>query len=200
MGEAMTTVGEGILRFWQELTLRGVDPRIVVVSTQSETFGCTAETMGICVPPPLAGPSCASAPPAFVHVSTRVWQDNVVDVLGQTYDMWRDVLRPEARKVLILASHADPPLSQLQIEEGIRAVFPGEYGLGVMSCASNCAIGVGNIGCLGYLCLGTAAATLIATAQANGGLSIDYCAVGPVNGAPILAAAVADYALEPRCP
>ncbi len=76
----------------------GVDAHLVMISSTD-----------ICVPAPLGSGACPADEnlPAYRHVQQSVGSNNAFDKILQTYDTWKDSLRPGASKTFVVISDDD---------------------------------------------------------------------------------------------
>ncbi len=91
------------------LASTGLDYRVVMIAGMPGNG-----SLPMCVPPPLAGASCASKPPRFRAVNQHVESWDALKLILQTYDStdpakkWSDFLRYNAVKVFIPITDDDP--------------------------------------------------------------------------------------------
>jgi hypothetical protein len=79
----------------------GVDAHLVMISDSD-----------ICVPGPLGSGSCPAdeSLPAYRHVPVGVGSTNALQIILDTYDQWKDSLRPSASKTIVVVSDDDSNL------------------------------------------------------------------------------------------
>ncbi|MBI5486043.1 MAG: hypothetical protein HY905_01785 [Deltaproteobacteria bacterium] len=120
MRPAIEQVQAGLNDFATLVGGAGLDYRVLMLSLRGvgETTTAGGTRFQVCIPPPLAGASCADNPPLFyqVQVDIRSTQplEQFLGTLGQTAgytvldergsDPWLDLLRPEATKTIVVVS------------------------------------------------------------------------------------------------
>ena len=64
---------------------------------------------GICIAAPLGSGSCPedSKAPGYLHVPVKVGSHDALNVIIETYPMWRDQLRPNASKTFVVVTDDD---------------------------------------------------------------------------------------------
>jgi hypothetical protein len=85
----------------------GLDYHVIVIAGE------------ICIPPPLAGPMCGDGP-NFRWVRNTVGSHNGLEVVLQTYDLWRDFLRPDSVKTFVMVSDDNSSMSAADFDAQIR--------------------------------------------------------------------------------
>jgi hypothetical protein len=89
--------------FVTSLTSTGIDAHVVLISDDS------GSSEGVCVPAPLGSGSCPADQklPAYRHVVSAVGSTNALQKIVDTYDQWKDSLRANAVKHVIVISDDD---------------------------------------------------------------------------------------------
>ncbi|MBW2462626.1 MAG: hypothetical protein JRH11_13335 [Deltaproteobacteria bacterium] len=169
MEPAITEVNTGLNDFAALIGASGIDYRVIMLSLRGEgriTVGGRSR-FGVCIPMPLAGDASCGDGARFFQVEVDVHSTQPVEqflgTLGQTTgyvagdrhgsEPWRDLLRPEATKTIVVVTDdnsrtcalpvgscnpSDPPLTGTSLED-----FPGgpnpfnsrELGPGVLTAA-----------------------------------------------------------------
>jgi hypothetical protein len=99
------------------LAATGLDYRLVMIAG----VPASGDYNPVCVPTPLAGPSCTSKPPRYRAVDEHVESWDALKLIIQTYDStatatkWSDFLRPDAIKVFIPVTDDDATDSFLAV-------------------------------------------------------------------------------------
>jgi hypothetical protein len=102
MDEESVQVQNNINKLSTYLSATGLDYRVVMIAGKPGNG-----SLPMCVPPPLAGASCASKPPRFRAVNQHIESWDSLKYILQTYDStatdtkWSDFLRYDAVKVFI---------------------------------------------------------------------------------------------------
>lgn len=110
MYDEIEEVRANMNRFSQMISDRNLDARIIVISCLPGD--CEIENShGICIDPPLgkqdgctAVPPDDSNPPAYTHISDRVPSVKGLEWTLMHYNDFKDVLRPDARRHLVIVS------------------------------------------------------------------------------------------------
>lgn len=92
--------------FSQQIMAANIDVHVVLIA---ERPGGPVGEHPLCVPPPLGGPNCADNPPVFTQINQHVDSEDALIQILATYNQYEHVLRPEARKHIIVISddHSD---------------------------------------------------------------------------------------------
>lgn len=133
MQPAITAVTQGLNNFANLIAGKSLDYKIIMLSLRSETnpvqmSGSTR--YGVCVPQPLAGDAhCGNGTRFFqssIDVKSEQPLEQFLGTLGQTtgYTMaderggepWKDQLRPDATKTIVVVSDDDSRLTPTQFE------------------------------------------------------------------------------------
>src|SRR4051812_5538639 len=124
MTEEMVQIKTNVNNFASKIGGVGLD-YVVIFIVKKGTSGNT-----ICVPPPLAGASCADNPPTFFHVNQDVQSNDSLSLILSTYDsQWKSHLRPEATKVFIEVTDDESSLSYTSFDSQLLAKAPaGMFG------------------------------------------------------------------------
>ncbi len=120
MQPAIDQVTAGLNAFADLIDARDLDYRVIMLSLRGEGAGTHlgSARYRVCIPEPLAGPSCADRDPRFfqVEIDVRSTQplEQLLGSLGQTSGYlasddrgsapWLDLLRPEATKTIVVVT------------------------------------------------------------------------------------------------
>lgn len=170
--------------FSRTIAEQGIDPRIVMISCLHDGCDGHANTLGICIDPPVGSGDCATSdtnPPNYLHVDLRQPSQKLLQRAVSSYDTWKPTLRPFALTHFVaisddadLTSAADfqsqlaalnPPLS--------RFVFHGIFSS--MSKEAACALSSSNP-CCTYAAPGGEGVSYRDLSNATGGVAADLCA------------------------
>jgi hypothetical protein len=125
MTEETGQVQQNINDFAKSIGQSGLDYRVVMIARKpSLPF-----ILAICVPPPLAGASCADNPPSFHHLDQYVDSNDALDLVLSTYDKWSAYLRADAYKVFIVITDDNSDLDFKSFDTQLLAKQPaGMFG------------------------------------------------------------------------
>ncbi|HYO96152.1 MAG TPA: VWA domain-containing protein [Polyangiaceae bacterium] len=129
--------------FSQQIVASGVDARVIVIG----------ERGAICIGAPLGSGQCPndSRPPAYVHVTSPVDSHDALNVIIESYPTWRQHLRPEATKSIVVVTDDDavddededtPNNSAAEFQANLAALDPvmfASWTLNGVFCFTNCA-------------------------------------------------------------
>ncbi len=106
--------------FSAQIAGAGADAHIVLITSQS-----TAEN-GICVDPPLGSGSCPndSNSPVYLHVGEKVNSHDPLKKIYDTYDQWKDLLRPVSKRHFIVISDDNSDYSADTFVDWMASVQP----------------------------------------------------------------------------
>ncbi len=130
MDQETQWVQQQINGFSTQISNTGIDVHVVLIAVQPATpsmdingLGCNVNENPICVPPPLAAPSCADSSTfrgVNCHVDSR---DALIKIVG-TYDVYKDFLRPGAQKHVVVITDDDSSIPAAQFDADFRALDP----------------------------------------------------------------------------
>jgi hypothetical protein len=105
MGDEIGFVRDRLNAFSRQIVASGIDARIILISGALEH----AIGNGICIAAPLGSDSCPedSKAPAYLHVPVRVGSHDALSTIIETYPRWRNQLRPNARKTIVVVTDDD---------------------------------------------------------------------------------------------
>ena len=106
--------------FAAQIMASGIDVRVVVIA------GKPGSENGFCVPAPLGSGNCPDDgnPPALLHVDQHVDSHDALARILQTYDLYKQVLRPEASKHIVVISDDDSDMDALTFDTIVKAEDP----------------------------------------------------------------------------
>lgn len=100
------------------ITAAGIDAHVVLIA--SRVSGNT-----VCVPPPLAGPSCADNLPIFLQVDDEVHSNDALVKITQHVAAYSGVLRPDASKhFVVITDDESTDMTAAAFDTQIRAADP----------------------------------------------------------------------------
>ena len=120
MDEEIGQVESNINAFTSQLGNRFKPQTIVVAESGPDD---------VCVPQPLANPSCADNPPAFHAIDTPIGSNDGLSVLLANYGAganWGQYLQPNAHKMFVVATDDDSAMSAAQFDATLLAT--GAFG------------------------------------------------------------------------
>lgn len=175
--------------FSQTVKDEGLDLRVVVIACM-EDGDCEGHdnAWGICVPPPLgADGGCDDPPPhqdtnlpEYLHVDVRIPSMKGYERVIDTYDQWKDMVRPGTALHFIGISDDTEEWSAEQFNSALLALdpsFAGYYFHGIFSFQSKedaCAIGANEPCCL-YAAPGGEGVPYHDLVLMTGGVQADLC-------------------------
>ncbi|MET0595596.1 MAG: vWA domain-containing protein [Polyangiaceae bacterium] len=85
--------------FSQQITASGIDVRVILIGDPS----------AICIGAPLGSGTCPNDTklPNYIHIPTEVGSNDALNVIIQTYPQWRQYLRADASKSLVVVTDDD---------------------------------------------------------------------------------------------
>ncbi|MEZ4224387.1 MAG: hypothetical protein R3B13_25785 [Polyangiaceae bacterium] len=133
MQPAIDEVTKGLNAFAQLIASKNLDYRVIMLSLRSKTNPVTVQgssRYAVCIPPPLAGDAnCGNGPRFFqssIDIRSTQPLEQILGTLGQSagYAMgeekggepWKQELRPNATKTLVVVSDDNSRLSALEFE------------------------------------------------------------------------------------
>lgn len=111
-------------QFSAKIIASGVDVHVVLLSA-------LGGANGMCIDPPLGGGGCPFADtklPTFLHIEHGVGSNDALEKLLQYHDDWKDQMRPEARKHVVVVSDDNSDLGAEDFDAAFRALDPGHEG------------------------------------------------------------------------
>lgn len=168
--------------FSQQIIDSGIDVRVILIANptggsdsddRDDRRGRRNDDIGLCIDAPLGSGSCPEDTnlPTYLHVDTTVGSNDGLNVIIETFDEWRDQLRPEASKSLVIVTDDDatdgPNDSADEFIENFGTLDPqllGEWTFSGIFCGMDCdeAAAIGTVyrdlvaatnGVAGELCL-----------------------------------------------
>jgi hypothetical protein len=138
MYDEMTQIRANVNRFAQKIESTGFDYRVLFIVRKATGVGAFGD-VGICVPAPLAGASCADNPPKFYHIDQDIQSSNSFENILGTYDdtdsqfrlldvnagrplppTWQDKLRLDSTKIFVEVTDEE---SGMKAEDFDRALL-----------------------------------------------------------------------------
>ncbi len=130
MGDEIDQVQANINEFTAQIASSGVDARVVMIASKYNDrvavdlpiplpIPVYQEYLGVCVPPPLsAEEGCPDTdnPPRFLHPHVNVYSTDALTRLFESYDLFRDVLRPWAKTHIVVVTDDSSSLSRSEFE------------------------------------------------------------------------------------
>ncbi len=155
-------VQENMNDFSQQIAGSGVDYRVVVLSSYPGNGN------GICIAPPLGSGGCPHKDtklPKFLHVNQEVASTNGLTLFLGTYPLWKNVLRPDSAKHIVIVSDDNSTLPPFLFETALNALGPNfsDYRFHGIFCYTQCQSAAS---------VGSAYKTLV---KRTGGVSGDLC-------------------------
>lgn len=117
MRTEMPWVRDGLKDLAEKVSAEGVAVNVVLLAT-------SGGDQGLCIPAPLGSGSCPddSRPPEFLRIERSVRSHDALDRILEKYDTYRDVLRPEASKHVVVISDDDSWLGASDFDDALRAL------------------------------------------------------------------------------
>ena len=99
MDEEIVFVQTQMNAFSQQIIASGVDVRVILIGDPS----------AICIGAPLGSGTCPNDTkmPNYIHIPTEVGSTNALNLFISTYPQWRQYLRPDATKSLVVVTDDD---------------------------------------------------------------------------------------------
>jgi hypothetical protein len=107
MSEEIAKVKTNINKMSDFLKTTGFDYRVVMIARPG------TDTFGVCIPPPLGGPTCGDNPPTYRRSAQEVQSNDALGLILSTYDStndlvkWSGSLRPDATKIFVVITDDD---------------------------------------------------------------------------------------------
>lgn len=107
MSEEIAKVKANINKMSDFLKTTGFDYRVVMIARPG------TDTFGVCIPPPLGGPTCGDNPPIYRRAAQEVQSSDALGLILSTYDStsdlvkWAGTLRPDATKIFVVITDDD---------------------------------------------------------------------------------------------
>jgi len=104
--------------FVTAITTSGIDAHVVLISSPSN------DDNGICIPAPLGSGSCPADEnlPVYRHVSTGVGSNNGLSKILDTYSQWKDSLRANASKTVLVVTDDDSSMNSATFSASLVAL------------------------------------------------------------------------------
>ena len=99
----------------------GIDVHVVLISD-------IAGDTGMCIAPPLGGGGCPAQDnnlPTFLHINDSVGSNNALQKLLDHHADWKDQLRPDASKHIVVVSDDNSDLGANAFDAAFKALDPG---------------------------------------------------------------------------
>ncbi|AUX47031.1 uncharacterized protein SOCE26_085420 [Sorangium cellulosum] len=149
MEPAVAEVKQGLNDFAARIAASALDYRVIMLSYRSKTSPVTVggdDLYPVCIPPPLAGDGSCGNGERFFHSSVNIRStqplEQLLGTLGQTAgyregdarggEPWREQLRPEATKTLVLVTDDNSRLTADQFERFAGGRTPGSSSTSLM--------------------------------------------------------------------
>ncbi len=130
MNEETAQVQQNINTFASTIGGSGLDYRVVMIAEKPRQLPIPLPIppAGICVPPPLGGPSCSNNPPTFHHLEEDVGSSDSLQILLDELPSYQGWLRPTAYKVFIEVTDDNSALPFDQFDAQLLAKPGGLFG------------------------------------------------------------------------
>jgi hypothetical protein len=140
-------VNQQMNAFSQQIIASGIDVRVIMLATYPFFF-----LPGICIDPPLgkvggctANPIDDNNPPNYIHLSNvSVQSTDGMNVLINSYPLWKPHLRPNSTKTVVVITDddaTDPPANAATFINNFKALDPpmlGNFKLSGIYCFTSC--------------------------------------------------------------
>lgn len=116
MGQEAQWTQQNLPGMVQAIAGSGVDAHVVLIANED-----------MCVPTPLGSGACGcpngdEALPNYRHVCTGVGSNNALEIIINTYDQWKDSLRPSASKTIVVVSDDDSDMGAAQFTQALQGL------------------------------------------------------------------------------
>jgi von Willebrand factor type A domain len=120
MGEEAVEVQQSMNDLVSTIVAANIDLHLILISADS------SDSAGICVPAPVGNGQCPADEnlPAFRHVVQPVGSTDALIQILNTYDQYKDSLRPNASKTLVVISDDDSSMSANDFTTQLVALDP----------------------------------------------------------------------------
>jgi hypothetical protein len=123
--------------FSAQIQMSGVDHHVVLISSYP------GEDNGICIEPPLGSGGCPDADdnlPVYRHVDEKVGSHNPLAKLIATQSQWKDSIRPDAKKHIVVVSDDESELPLQLFADQFEALDPSyeAFVFHAIVCLSEC--------------------------------------------------------------
>jgi hypothetical protein len=172
MDQETAYVQQKINDFTAVIDASGLDYHVVMIADPMEDNA-------ICVPPPLAGPSCGNGN-RFRLVPTGVASHDGPELAVTTYPMYSDFLRPEAVKHFVFVTDDDSDWTAAMFTTRLQALMPAGIFTG-FKVHGIYAFGGGSRGCTGMFGTGAAEGTVYTQLIAQTGGAAGVICTGDWN-------------------
>jgi len=119
MDQESAQVQDNLNAFASIITGSGVDVHVVLIADNT-----------VCIPQPLGSGQCGGADeklPNYRHVVQTVGSNNALQLIHETYDQWKDTLRPGATKTLAVVTDDDSSMSAAEFTSLLLAKDPPTF-------------------------------------------------------------------------
>ncbi|HEY8073324.1 MAG TPA: hypothetical protein VIF62_04430, partial [Labilithrix sp.] len=129
MTEESVNVNANLNKFATSIGGSGLDFRVVVIADKPPPFVPVGLVPGVCIPPPLAGASCADNPPAFHQIATTVDSNDSLQIILDQFPTYQPWLRPAAYKLFIeVTDDNSKPLQWNDFDTKLLALSSAQFG------------------------------------------------------------------------
>jgi len=101
--------------FSDQIIGSGIDAHVVLISNNN-----------VCIAPPLGSGQCPadSNPPSYLHVNVGIGSNDALSKLMSNYDMWKDMMRADGAKHVIVVSDDDSNMGATAFNDMFTAIGP----------------------------------------------------------------------------
>jgi hypothetical protein len=121
MSMEIASVAANMNQFSTKIIASGIDVHVVVISSYPSDDG-------LCIDAPLGSGGCPAKdnkPPTFLHVNSKVGSSNALQKLLDHYPDYKDVLRPDAAKHVVVVTDDNSDLGSNAFDAAFKALDPG---------------------------------------------------------------------------
>ena len=114
------SVKSNMNQFSTKIINSGIDAHVVLISS-------IGGDTGMCIAPPLGGGGCPATDnnlPTFLHINDSVGSNNPLQKLLDRHPDWKDQMRPEASKHIVVVSDDDSDLGANAFDAAFKALDP----------------------------------------------------------------------------
>jgi len=106
------------------LTATGIDAHLVVISKPSDNTIFDMFDAGVCLPAPVGSGNCPDDEnlPIYRHVEQEVASHDALSQIINTYDQWKDSLRPNASKTFLVVSDDESAMTAQEFTAALAAL------------------------------------------------------------------------------
>lgn len=124
MAMEIASVAANMNNFSSKIINSGIDVRVVMISSYPASGG-------ICIDPPLGAGGCPvkdNNPPKYTHINSEVGSNNALQKVLDHYPDYKDLLRPDAAKHLVVVTDDNSSLSANAFDAAFKALDPSLAG------------------------------------------------------------------------